>query len=53
MPLRAPKEKHWIAGAIKHPGSLTRAAEKHGESTHQEAEHEADPRIRRNVSAGH
>lgn len=25
-------EKKWIAGAIKHPGSLTRAAKKSGQS---------------------
>lgn len=26
--------KHWIAGAIKHPGAEKRAAAKAGESTH-------------------
>lgn len=28
-------KKHWIAGAIKHPGAEKRAAAKAGESTHQ------------------
>lgn len=27
-------KKHWIAGAIKHPGTEKRAAAKAGESTH-------------------
>lgn len=27
--------KHWIAGAIKHPGAEKRAAARAGESTHQ------------------
>ena len=27
--------KHWIAGAIKHPGAEKRAAAAAGESTHQ------------------
>lgn len=31
-------KKHWIKGAIKHPGSLTAAAKKAGESTHEYAE---------------
>lgn len=26
------KDKKWIKGAIKHPGSLTKEAKKHGES---------------------
>jgi hypothetical protein len=28
-------KKHWIAGAIKHPGAEKRAAARAGESTHQ------------------
>ena len=32
---------NWIAGAVRHPGALKKAAEKHGVSTHQEAEKEA------------
>ena len=32
------EKKHWIAGAIKHPGALRRAAAKAGESTHEYAE---------------
>ena len=50
MPLRAPKDKNWIEKAIKHPGSETAAAERHGVSTHQEAEKEsgsASPSIRK------
>jgi hypothetical protein len=35
------KAKHWIKGAVKHEGSLTRAAEKHGKSTTEEAADEA------------
>jgi hypothetical protein len=40
---------NFIQKAIKHPGSLTRAAERHGESKHQEAEKESkssNPHIR-------
>jgi hypothetical protein len=39
----AKKKKNWIAGAIKHPGSLRSAASKSGESTKQFAsEHKSD-----------
>jgi hypothetical protein len=41
MPLRAPKKKNWIAGAIKHPGALRAAAARAGRSTSEEASHEA------------
>ena len=41
MPLRASKEKHWIQGAIKHPGTLRAAADRAGRSTSEEAGHEA------------
>ena len=35
--------KKWIAGAIKHPGALKKAAAKAGQSTHQYAvEHAQD-----------
>ena len=34
-------EKHWIQGAVKHPGALTAAAKQHGVSKLQEAEKEA------------
>ena len=35
--------KHWIAGAIKHPGALKRAAARAGMSTHAYAEaHKGD-----------
>lgn len=40
---------NWIAGAVKHPGALTHAAEQHGVSKLQEAEkesHSSDPSIR-------
>ena len=32
-----PKKKNWIAGAIKHPGSLRAAAAKAGQTTRQYA----------------
>lgn len=32
------KKNNWIAGAIKHPGSLRKAAAKSGQSTKQYAE---------------
>jgi hypothetical protein len=36
--------KHWIAGAIKHPGAEKAAAAKAGESTHAYMEqHKSDP----------
>ena len=35
------RKKNWIAGSIKKPGSLTRAAHKHGKSVLQEAKKEA------------
>jgi hypothetical protein len=35
-----PDKKHWIAGAIKHPGSFTKSAKAHGMSTHAFAEKE-------------
>jgi len=31
---------HWIQGAVKHPGSFTRAAKAHGKSVHEYAEEE-------------
>ena len=34
------EKKHWIAGAIKHPGSFTKSAKAHGMSTHAFAEKE-------------
>ena len=34
--------KNWIAGAIKHPGALRKAAAKSGESTHEFAEQHKD-----------
>lgn len=47
--LGARKPKHWIAGAVKHPGALTEAAKEHGVSKLQEAEkesHSSNPHIR-------
>jgi hypothetical protein len=35
------KSKHWIAGAIKHPGALKKKAERAGESTRQFAKQHA------------
>jgi hypothetical protein len=40
---------NWIKKAIRHPGSLTRAAKQHGVSKRQEAEkesHSSNPHIR-------
>lgn len=45
----AGKPKKWIGGAIKHPGSLTRAAKAHGVSKMAEAEkesHSKNPHVR-------
>ena len=42
-------KKRWIQGAVKHPGALTAAAQRHGVSKRQEAEtesHSSDPHIR-------
>ena len=36
-PMATTKKKNWIAGAIKHPGSLRAAAAKAGQSTKQYA----------------
>lgn len=47
--LGARKPKHWIQGAVKHPGALTEAAKEHGVSKLQEAEkesHSSNPHIR-------
>lgn len=33
--------KKWLAGAVRHPGALTRAAKAHGVSKLQEAEKES------------
>ena len=46
------KVNKWIGGAVKHPGSLTRAAEQHGKSTLQEAETEAKSPDKRIASRG-
>lgn len=42
-------KKHWLAGAIRHPGALSAAAKRSGLSKMQEAEKEAkssNPHIR-------
>lgn len=47
--------KHWIQGAVKHPGALTRAAAQHGVSKLQEAEsesHSSNPHIRARGNLG-
>ena len=37
------KSKHWISGAIKHPGSFKKAAERAGKTTREfAAEHAGD-----------
>jgi hypothetical protein len=48
-------EKHWLSGAIRHPGALTAAAKKHGVSKIQEAEkekHSSNPHIRARGALG-
>ena len=45
----ANKKRNWIARSIKRPGSLTRRAQRHGRSVHQEAVVESrssDPKLR-------
>jgi hypothetical protein len=42
-------KKHWIQGAIKHPGKEKRRAKEHGVSTHQqmvEDSHSDNPSLR-------
>jgi hypothetical protein len=42
--------KHWIAGAIKHPGVETAKAKANGVSTHQQLEkdsHSSNPQTKR------
>lgn len=49
------KKKGWIKGAVKHPGALTAAAERHGISKKQEAEresHSSNPKIRARGNLG-
>ena len=51
----AEPKKNWIAGAVKHPGALTRAAQQNGKSKLQEAEaesHSSDPSIRARGALG-
>lgn len=48
-------QKHWIQGAVKHKGALTRAAQANGVSKLQEAEkesHSSNPSIRARGSLG-
>ncbi len=48
-------KKHWIQGAVKHPGALTAAAKRHGVSKMQEAEHEShssNPHVRARGALG-
>ena len=45
----------WIAGSVKHPGALTRAAKAHGVSKKQEAgkeSHSSNPHIRARGALG-
>ena len=45
----------WIKGAVKHPGSLTAAAQRHGISKLQEAQKEktsSNPKIRARGALG-
>ena len=47
--------KQWIQKAVKHPGSLSRAAERSGRSKLQEAEkesHSSNPHIRARGALG-
>lgn len=42
---------HWIQGAVKHPGALTREAKAAGKTLSEfEAEHHDNPRIERQVA---
>jgi hypothetical protein len=46
---------NWIAGAVKHPGALSRAAAKAGRSKREEAEkesHSSNPKIRARGNLG-
>lgn len=47
--------KNWIQGAVKHPGALTAAAQRHGVSKRDEAEresHSSDPSVRARGNLG-
>lgn len=49
------KPKHWISGAVHHPGALTEAAKRAGRSKLQEAQvesHSSDPSIRARGNLG-
>ena len=49
------KKKHWIQGAVKHPGALTEAAERNGRSKMEEAQaesHSSNPHIRARGALG-
>jgi hypothetical protein len=51
----ADKPKHWIQGAVKHPGALSAAAKRSGRSKLQEAEtesHSSNPHIRARGALG-
>jgi hypothetical protein len=55
LPEKQPMAKHWIAGAIKHPGALTAAAREHGRSKLAEAEaekHSKNPKVRARGALG-
>jgi len=41
MPKKKKSKKKWIGHAVKHKGSLTKAAEKHGKSVAEEAKTES------------
>lgn len=46
---------NWIAGAVSHPGALTKAAKAHGKSKRAEAEkesHSSNPSIRARGALG-
>lgn len=54
-PMEKKKPEHWIQGAVKHPGALSKAAAAHGVSKLQEAEkesHSPDPSIRARGALG-
>ena len=49
------EKKHWLGGAIKHPGALTAAAKENGVSKMQEAvkeSHSSNPHIRARGALG-
>jgi hypothetical protein len=49
---KAVAKKHWIKGAIKHPGRETRRAKEHGVSTHEQMESDSHSKNKSLAAAG-